>query len=347
MCCAGKGRIGREGWLKDKEQEESMTIMPPRLCIAHLPTPVEAMPRLSGILKGPQLWIKRDDQTGLAFGGNKTRKLEFLLAEAQANGAHTLITAGAVQSNHCRQTAAAAARFGFACILVLSGQQPPSATGNLLLDQILGAEIVWTTRAEREAALKDIFEAAWQAGRRPYLIPYGGSNPVGASSYAYAMQELLQQVDRQPDWIVFPSSSGGTQAGLVVGAKLFGYHGKILGISVDEQQEVLQERVARLATETAEHLGEKVSFEPQEILVNADYLGGGYGVMGEPELEAIRLIASAEGLFIDPVYTGRAAAGMIDLIRKGFFPRGETVLFWHTGGAPALFASQYQDLLLK
>jgi D-cysteine desulfhydrase family pyridoxal phosphate-dependent enzyme len=315
----------------------------PRLRFAHLPTPVEPLPRLSAALGGQPLLVKRDDLTGLAMGGNKTRKLEFLLAAAQADGARTLITAGAVQSNHCRQTAAAAARYGFNCTLVLSGERPDSITGNLLLDGLFGAEIVWTSREQRDQALKDTFQALWSAGKRPYLIPYGGSDPTGAAAYAFAMQELVEQGAR-PDWIVFPSSSGGTQAGLVLGARLSGFTGKVLGISVDEPQEVLQERAAGLASATAELLGEKVAFSPDDILVNADYLGGGYGVMGEPEKEAVRLFARQEGLLLDPVYTGRAAAGMIDLIRKGFFPAGQSVLFWHTGGTPALFASRYREL---
>jgi D-cysteine desulfhydrase family pyridoxal phosphate-dependent enzyme len=317
----------------------------PRLKIAHLPTPIEPLPHLSDALHGPRLFVKRDDQTGLALGGNKTRKLEFLVAEAQANGARTLITAGAGQSNHCRQTAAAAARFGLDCILVLTGEPPAIMSANSLLDQLLGAEIIWTERQAREQTLQHTFEKAWEQGRRPYLIPYGGSNPTGAAAYALAMQELLEQ-DFHPDWIVFASSSGGTQAGMVVGAHLFGFTGRVLGISVDEPQDVLQKRVASLATATAEVLGHPISFEPQEILVNADYLGGGYGVMGDTEREAIHLFAKTEGLLLDPVYTGRAAAGMVDLIQGEHFKPEETVLFWHTGGTPALFADRYQANIL-
>ncbi len=329
----------------------------PRLRFAHLPTAVEALPRMSAELGGVRLLVKRDDQTGLGMGGNKTRKLEFLLAEAQANGARTLITAGAAQSNHCRQTAAAAARYGFACILVLaapanqeSGEPVDTgATGNLLLDQLFGAEFVWTQRQHRDQALQDTFQAAWEAGRRPYLIPYGGSNATGATAYAFALQELLQQ-DVRPDWIVFPSSSGGTQAGLVLGASLFGYQGRILGISIDEQAGVLAQRVADLASQAADFvgqasLGERRSFQASDILVNADYLGAGYGVMGQAEQEALHLFARTEGLLLDPVYTGRAAAGLIDLARRGAFRVGESVLFWHTGGTPALFADIYQDLI--
>jgi 1-aminocyclopropane-1-carboxylate deaminase/D-cysteine desulfhydrase-like pyridoxal-dependent ACC family enzyme len=199
--------------------------------------------------------------------------------------------------------------------------------------------------------LKETFETAWNQGRRPYLIPYGGSNTTGAAGYVYALQELAGQTEandllnQPPDWIVFPSSSGGTQAGLVLGAHLFNYPARILGISVDEPQDVLQRRVANLANQTADFLGEKSTLHAVDVLVNADYLGGGYGLLGEAERDAILLFARLEGVLLDPVYTGRAAAGLIDLIRKGFFNREETILFWHTGGAPALFASQYLDLV--
>jgi D-cysteine desulfhydrase family pyridoxal phosphate-dependent enzyme len=318
--------------------------MIPRLRFAHLPTPIDPLPRLSDALGGPKLIIKRDDQTGLAFGGNKTRKLEFLLAEAQASGARTLITAGAVQSNHCRQTAAAAARFGFDCILILTGERPERPSGNVLLDHLFGAEMIWAERAGRERVLQQVLEQARQAGRRPYLIPYGGSNPTGAAAYAYALEELLEQ-GASPDWIVFPSSSGGTQAGLVAGARLSGFSGRILGISVDEPADVLQTRVASLASATARLLGAELDIQPEEIRVNSDYLGGGYGVMGEPERQALSLFARHEGILLDPVYTGRAAAGLVDLVQRGFFAPEQTVLFWHTGGGPAIFADTYRESL--
>lgn len=315
----------------------------PRIKFAHLPTPVEALPRLTAELGGPKLYVKRDDLTGLAFGGNKIRKLEYLLAEAQANGAKTIITAGAVQSNHCRQTAAACARLNFACILVLSGEKPACASGNLLLDQLFNAKLIWTSREEREETLQHTFQNAWNSGLKPYLIPYGGSNTTGASAYVFAMQELLDQ-NYHPDWIVFASSSSGTQAGMATGARLFGFRGKVLGISVDQTEADLKANVATLAAATADTLGEKLSFLPDDILVCGDYLGAGYGVLGVPEIEAIRLFARTEGLLLDPVYTGRAAAGLIDLIHKGFFKSAETVLFWHTGGTPALFSEKYTEL---
>lgn len=328
-----------------------MNLRVPRIQIAHLPTPIDPLPRLSAALGGPRLLIKRDDQTGLAFGGNKTRKLELLLAEAQANGARTLITAGATQSNHCRQTAAAAARFGFDCILVLTGQRPERVSGNLLLDHLLGAEIVWGHPAEREALLRRTFEQAWEQGRRPYLIPYGGSSPVGAAAYTLAMEELVDQIQSlpeasQPQWIVLASSSGGTQAGLTLGARVFDFRGKILGISVDQPAAALQSQVASLAEDTADFLGLHQTFAPEDILVNADYCKAGYGVMQDAEREAIHMFARLEGILLDPVYTGRAAAGLIDLVRKRFFAPTDTILFWHTGGTPALFAEQYQATLI-
>jgi len=314
----------------------------PRLRFAHLPTPVEPMPRLAADLGGPALWIKRDDQTGLAFGGNKTRKLEFLLADAQAHGARTVVTAGAVQSNHCRQTAAAAAHFGFECVLVLAGGPPKTANGNLLLDHLLGAKIVWAQGEDRETLLRSTFEKASADGRRPYLIPYGGSNPLGAAAYAAALAEFLAQ-DVAVDRIVFATSSGGTQAGLVAGARAHGFRGRITGISVDEPAAALSARVAALATQGMGLLGLEGSIRAAEIEVNDRFLGGGYGVMGEREKEAIRLFAQNEGILLDPVYTGRAAGGMIDLIRTGEISAEERVLFWHTGGTPALFA--YADQL--
>jgi D-cysteine desulfhydrase family pyridoxal phosphate-dependent enzyme len=319
--------------------------MKARLRFAHLPTPVEEMPRLSAALRGPRLLVKRDDQTGLAFGGNKTRKLEYLLAEAQGQGAETLISAGAVQSNHCRQTVAAAAKFGMDCILVLFGDPPDPPDGNHLLHYLLGAEIVRTSRETIESKLDEVFRQAQTGNRKPYLIPYGGSNPTGAQGYVNAMLELAEQ-NVWPDWIVFPSSSGGTQAGMLVGARMSGYKGKILGISVDQPADFLSAHVADLATATAAFLGEAWAFNADEVLVNDDYTGEGYAVMGEPEIEAINLFARQEALLLDPVYTGRAAAGLIDLNRKGFFDKDETVLFWHTGGGPALFASRYQGRLL-
>lgn len=317
-----------------------------RLSFAHLPTPVEELPNLSRHLGGPRLLVKRDDQTGLAFGGNKTRKLEFLIAEARQQGADTLITGGAAQSNHCRQTAAAAARYGFECTLVLTGETPKRPTANLLLDRLFGAEIIFVEdRSFRDQTLQKAFDAAAAAGKKPYLVPYGGSSPAGALGYAFAMEELMKQ-NVHADWIVFGTSSGGTHAGLVLGKRLFGFPGKILGVSIDEKEDDLKNRVSELAAQASEKLGERVHFSRSEVLANDNYCRAGYGVFGKGEREAIRLFARKEGLLLDPVYTGRAAAGLIDLIRSGFFKKDDTVLFWHTGGQPALFAETYSGALL-
>lgn len=319
-----------------------MTI--PRIRFAHLPTPIETLPRLEKALNGPHLLVKRDDQTGLAFGGNKTRKLEFLVAEAQAAGADTLISAGALQSNHCRQTAAAAAKFGFECLLVLVGEPPAQASANFLLDQLFGAKIIWAKKDQRDTLLTDTFDKVLAQGHKPYLVPYGGSNSTGALGYVFAMEEFVEQAVKS-DWVVFASSSGGTHAGLVLGAHMFNYPGQVLGISIDEPQPILQKRVATLASETSGRMGPPIEFSPDQVLVNADYAAPGYGILTDSERESIQLFAKYEGLLLDPVYTGRAAAGLIDLIRRGFFKKEETVLFWHTGGQPALFAEKYQSEL--
>ena len=312
---------------------------------AHLPTRIEAVPRLSAELGGAQILVKRDDQTGLAFGGNKTRKLEFLVADARQRGAQTLITGGAIQSNHCRQTAAAAARFGLDCILVLTGDRPARPSANFLLDQFFGAEVVIVEdRGKRDQVLRDTFDQAAAGGRHPYLLPYGGSSPIGALGYAHAMQEFMAQ-EVHADWMVFGTSSGGTHAGLVLGQRLYGYAGKVLGISIDEPEDWLKGHVSSLASDASQIVGQRIEFAPEDVHATDAYCKAGYGVVTDAEREAIRLFARCEGMLLDPVYTGRAAAGLIDLVRKGTFGRDETVLFWHTGGQPALFADKYADLL--
>ena len=315
-----------------------------RIRLAHLPTPVEPLPRLTRHLGGPELWIKRDDLTGLAFGGNKTRKLEFLCAAALDEGADLLITAGAVQSNHCRQTAAAAAKLGLNCILVLVGEPPAKRSANLLLDGLLGGEIRWASPENRDAELQRVADELRSQGHKPFLIPYGGSSALGAAAYSYAMDELLKQ-EFVPDWIVFASSSGGTQAGIFAGARLNGFKGNILGISVDEGSEILRPRIADLAGETLVLLGKKEIVSENDMQVNDHYLGAGYAAMGNSERESIELFASFEGILLDPVYSGRAAAGLIDLIRNNYFETTAKILFWHTGGTPALFADTYQKHL--
>ena len=322
----------------------------PSFPLAALPTPLERMDRLSETLAGPEIWIKRDDQTGLATGGNKTRKLELLIADALAHDANVVLTAGAAQSNHCRQTAAAAARAGLDCVLVLRGEPIPREqwSGNLLLDDLLGARTWWAGADDVLDALEAATQAERAAGRRPYPIPVGGSNAVGAAAYAQAFEELWGQMAAHGvdfDRVLFASGSGGTQAGLVVGARACGYEGKVLGISVSRTSDDLSAKVSALLEPTAAGLGLDLAFGPEDVLVNDDYLGGGYGVLTDVEREAVRLVARKEGILLDPVYTGKAMAGLLDLVRRGEIGADERVLFWHTGGTPALFA--YTGQLLE
>ena len=317
----------------------------PRISLGFFPTPIHPLPHLSARLGGPTLWVKRDDQTGLATGGNKTRKLEFLVADALQQRADTLITVGAPQSNHARQTAAAAAKAGLKSALVLRGTAPAERTGNILLDDLVGAEIFWAGSRALDEAAAEVAEELTARGLRPYLIPLGGSNPIGAVGYAAAMAEFVEQAgagNLHFDAIIFATSSGGTQSGLVLGAQLSGYTDRILGISVDHTADHLMPLLVELADATAQHIGAPITFDAQDFEVNDHYLGGGYAVLGEPEREAIRLCAQTEGLLVDPVYTGRAMAGLIDLIRAGEFRSEQNVLFWHTGGTPALFAYAQQ-----
>lgn len=319
-----------------------------RIPLAHLPTRIEHLGRLSNAMSGPQIYCKRDDQTGLGFGGNKTRKLEYLLADAIQHDARTLVSMGAIQSNHCRQVAAVAARAGLDCILVLSGTPPTLATGNLYLDQLFGAEVVWAERETRQQVLEETVRRAEEMGRAPYMIPYGGSNVVGMLGYFDAMRELREDEERlglRFDWHITASSSGGTQAGMVLGALAWQYSGKILGIAIEGSAEELGATVENLVQEAITVNNLDLPFDQNLVIINDSFTGAGYGVMGEPEIEAIRMFASLEGLLLDPVYTGRAAAGLIQLVRDGFFRKDDKVLFWHTGGTPALFAEPYLSKL--
>ncbi len=317
----------------------------PRTPLAKLPTPLDDMPNLARELGGPRLMVKRDDLTGLAGGGNKTRKLEYLIAEALGQQCDTVITAGGPQSNHCRQTAAAAAVAQLQCHLVLGGVPQPPA-GNLLLDCLLGATIHWTPKANRTGRMQALADELRAAGRKPYVIPIGGSTPLGAVGYVAAMFELVDQLEKQQrvvDHVIFATSSGGTQAGIVLGGRLTKFTGKITAISIDqppdspEGQGFLAE-VCEIARGAAALLqcGEQLSVG--DFSTNYDYLGGGYGVLGDLERDAIHLMARTEGILVGPVYTARAAGAMIDLVRRGAFSPNETVLFWHTGDDAALHA---------
>lgn len=318
----------------------------PRIALAHLPTPIQPWSRLSQALGGAELWVKRDGLTGLATGGNKTRKLEFLVADALRAGADTLITAGGPQSNHCRQTAAAAAQLGLDAHLVLGGDPPSEVQGNLFLDHLLGANLHFIDKTQRNAKMESLAEELRANGRSPYVIPVGGSNAVGTLGYVAATFELAKQLNTTGmtfDRIVMATSSGGTQAGLTLGTKMIGFRGPVTAISIDQEPEdadtfTFRDHVRDTANACAKLLNSDVRITDDELPINHEYLGGGYGVVGPPEVEAVNLLATLEGQFVGPVYTSRALAGLLDLIRKGEIAQNEKVLFWHTGGDAALHA---------
>ncbi|ATQ42278.1 D-cysteine desulfhydrase [Caulobacter mirabilis] len=322
----------------------------PRARFAHLPTPLEPAPRLSAEL-GIDLWIKRDDCTGLAGGGNKTRKLEFLLGEALEQGADTLITQGAVQSNHVRQTAAAAANFGMSCRIILENRTGNQAddylwNGNVLLDRLLGAQIrTVVAGTDMNAELLAEAEAVRKAGGTPYIIPGGGSNAVGSLGYVDCALELAAQANDEGlviDRIVTATGSAGTQAGLVAGLAVSGADIPVLGVGVRAPKAKQEEAVFNLAVETAGRLGHADRVTRDLVVADCDYVGEGYGLIDQAVVEALKLAARTEGLLLDPVYTGKAMKGLIALARQGAF-EGQTVVFLHTGGAQGLFA--YRDEL--
>ncbi len=313
-----------------------------RVPLALLPTPLEPMDRLADALGGPRLLVKRDDCTGLALGGNKARKLEYLCAEACTQGCDTLVTGGGPQSNHVRMTAAAANRLGLECRIALAGREPPVASGNLLLDHLLGAQLHFIGPAdyyEIEHGIEEVAARAARDGRRPFAIPVGGASVTGVTAYADAADELLDQLGGAVvDWVVVADGSGGTHAGLVAG---LGDGVRVLGIDVGTRPD-LDEVVPRLAAEAAVRTGRPDP--PSEALVDHDHFGTGYGAVTEPMVEALRLAARVEGIVLDPVYSGKAMAGLIAAIRDGRIGDDETVVFWHTGGAPALFAERYSSV---
>jgi len=329
--------------------DHPLTARLPRVPLAFLPTPLHDLPGLRRALPGcPRLLIKRDDQTGLASGGNKTRKLEFLLGDALAQGADTLITPGGAQSNHCRQTAAAAARYGLRCVLVLSGEPLPRDRwdGNLLLDDLLGAEVRWTHDRPRDEVMAEVAAEVAAGGGKPYLIPTGGSVPVGAAGYVAAVEELAAQLAAQGervDRIVLVSGSGGTHAGVLAGVKALGLGAAVIGMNNFAIPDIAG-TVRALAAATAEHLGLTLTFTDGDFIFHDACGPHPYGVLTAAEREGIRLLARTEGIVLDPVYTGRAFAHLAGLIRAGAFRPEETILFWHTGGLPGLLARS-ADLL--
>ncbi|RLB67803.1 MAG: D-cysteine desulfhydrase family protein [Deltaproteobacteria bacterium] len=314
----------------------------PKISLGFFPTPLVELSRLSKVLEGPTIFMKRDDQTGLALGGNKTRKLEYILGDAIAQGCDSIITAGASQSNHCRQTAAAAAKLGLECHLVLGGEQPDKPSGNLLLDNLFGCHIHWAGEHRKGEDIPEIYEQLKAANRKPYIVPYGGSNELGALAFIEASRELDEQSkDQSFTHVVFASSSGGTQAGLMLGKKMFGKSYNLVGINIDKDETAkipFDQNILSLVNRTASLVGLSPDFSEQELILNSNYVGEGYGVIGELENEAISLTARTEGVLLDPVYTGRAMGGLIHMIRSGEIDKNDRVLFWHTGGTPALFA---------
>ncbi|HVU86912.1 MAG TPA: D-cysteine desulfhydrase [Pirellulales bacterium] len=321
----------------------------PRVSLAHLPTPFASLPRLSAHLGGPAIYIKRDDETGLATGGNKARKLEFLVADALAQGCDTLVTTGGPQSNHARQTAAAAARLGLKCQLLLprlvAGRSPAyEESGNVLLDRLFGADVQFLAKEDFKP---ETFDAALErlraAGRKPYFIPIGGSTALGALGYMAAVPELFTQAhasDCNPTAIVVASGSGGTHAGIVAGLIADGHAVPVTGISVSGAAAERTPLVTRLAVDALGLAGH--ALDPAAVAARVrildQYIGAGYGQPTPGMIEAVRLVAELEGILLDPVYTGKAMAGLIDLVRKGGFTSRDTVVFWHTGGSAGLFA---------
>ncbi|MFP1921000.1 D-cysteine desulfhydrase [Lonsdalea quercina] len=319
----------------------------PRLSLGHFPTPLEPLPALTAYLNGPTIYIKRDDATGLATGGNKTRKLEFLLAEALQQESDIILTQGATQSNHVRQTIAAAAKLGLKTKVLLEKRvedygEPYQRSGNILLDNLLGGEIVDHLPAgtDMQQALESLADELRREGHRPYVIPGGGSNVTGALGYVACAEELLFQSSQQRlriDHIVHASGSSGTQAGLVAGLTAVRSGIPVLGISVRAPKEKQEENVYRLAQQIWQRLGIDEALPRAAVQANSDYVGKGYGIPNEGTREALQLLARLEGILLDPVYSGKGMAGLIDLIRKGHFKKGEQVVFIHTGGSAGLF----------
>ena len=324
----------------------------PRVSLAHLPTPLELMPRLSEHLGGPNIYVKRDDCTGLGTGGNKTRKLEFLMADAVANDADVIITQGAVQSNHARQTAAAARKMGMECELVFEKRvsdpsDPYLRSGNVLLDRIFGANLRDVDKGtDMDVAMQDVAEELRGAGKTPYIIPGGGSNRIGALGYVDCALEFMSQANSEGiviDHVVHATGSAGTQAGLITGLNATNSNIPLLGIGVNSSKDVQEEKVYKLAVETAEYVGAPGVVQRADIVANCDYVGEGYGIPTRAMNEAVMLLARLEGLLFDPVYSGKGLAGMIDLIGKGYFEDAGNIVFVHTGGVAGLFG--YSDKL--
>ncbi|MFO7941780.1 MAG: D-cysteine desulfhydrase family protein [Bacillota bacterium] len=313
----------------------------PRRKLATLPTPLEFLPRFTDNLGGPEIWIKRDDLTALGLGGNKARKLEFLVGDALASGCDALITTGGVQSNHARMTAAAAATVGMKCTLVLTGEEPAFAAGNLFLDLLFGAETVFCGDSEAEETMESVAGQMRQEGLNPYIIPLGGSVPVGTVGYILGGLELLNQVvETGLDFhrLFVASGSAGTTAGLAMALSTMQAPVRLHSISVSRNADELFEMTADLIHETAEFLGWNVGDTLDRLIVHDEYVGAGYAIPTREGVGAIRTLALEEAIVTDPTYTGKALAGMVDMIEDGEIAPDERVIFLHTGGFPANFA---------
>ena len=322
------------------------------MSLAHLPTPLEFLPRLTKHLGGPNVYVKRDDCTGLGTGGNKTRKLEFLMADAIKKKADLIITQGAVQSNHARQTAAAAAKIGMKCELVFEKRVADATTaykesGNVFLDKLFGANIHEVANgSDMTKEMEDLSDQLREKGSNPYIIPGGGSNPIGALGYVDCVIELIAQAKSKDitfDSIIMATGSAGTQAGLVVGSKITKSNIPVLGVGVNAPKEAQEEKVFKLASDLSDFMGLPSLVSRDDIVANCDYVGDGYGIPTLGMNKALLQLARLEGLLFDPVYSGKGLAGMIDLIGKGYFENQKNIVFIHTGGAAGLFA--YHDIL--
>jgi len=343
---------------ESKELLETINSKFPQVKASHLPTPLEELDVLSSEIKVPEIFIKRDDQTGLAFGGNKARKLDFIIADALKKKSDSIITWGGEQSNWCKQTAAAAKMFGIKPILILRKKNNSSAIydGNLLLDYIIGAEIhLIEPNENRTKIATEIADKEKKKGHNPYIVAVGGSQPsgsmtepIGAISYTKAFIECwedIQEQDIKINSIVHATGSGGTQAGLIVGAKALNSNMKIVGISISGSKESIKKNVANIANQSAKALDLKLSFSQDEVIVFDDYVGDGYGILNQETVDAISTVAKKEGIFLDPVYTGKAMSGLFNLVKKGYFKNEDSILFIHTGGTPALFV--YKEKLMN
>ena len=318
----------------------------PRIPLCLLPTPIVPLKRLTQHLGGAEIFMKRDDLTGVAFGGNKNRKLEFLLADAKQKGADVIVTEGALQSNHCLQTAACSAKLGINCELVLSGEDPDFITGNLLLDQILDVKIHRARdNVERRKLMRGVEEELRAEGKNPYMIPTGGSTSIGALGYLNCVFEIAKQSKESEvvfNHLIHSTGSGGTQSGLLIGKKLYSPELDILGINVGDPTERLQKEIKEIIKDFNQDWSLELMIGDEEIKILEGYFGEGYGIPTQEMIDMVKLMAKLEGVFLDPVYTGKAIVGLVDLIKSDAIPKDDNVLFLHSGGGPSIF--NYKDI---